>query len=211
MPFNHKGIYAIADAAVHEAYGMKRLLTEIVMQSEIPVVQLRLKKMPRMEKGKLIKQALQLKQIRNYCLIINDDKELAGVPWVDGIHLGQGDLPLLNVKKSLPKKIFGLSTHSLEEALAARQYGADYIGCGSVFPTQSKKPIVPLKLEGLVEILKMAALPCVAIGGINKDNISPVAQTGCAMAAVMSGLTEDGRFVGQQLHEAFLARRGQAP
>lgn len=202
--FTHKGLYAIVDSEVHETYGIERLIRDIIEFSEIPVIQFRFKKMSSLKKSGFISLALELKSKRDFVLIMNDDIEFMANEKIDGLHLGQTDIAFGMAKKTYPQKIMGLSTHSLNQALAAVDIGADYIGCGAVFPSSSKENTTPLGLKNLKEIAIQVKIPKVAIGGIQTENITDVAVTGCEMAAVISALAINNKFAGQKLHEMFL-------
>lgn len=204
--FSHTGLYAILGDTIHQDYGLVRLLTQIVIESTIPVVQLRFKKSSQKQKKDFIAKISDLKKIRPIIFLMNDDLDFLDAEEIDGAHLGQ-DIAgsILGFDESNPYgKIIGLSTHNVPEAKLAMAANADYIGCGAVFSTSTKNDTVLLGLEGLRKIVAAVAIPTVAIGGINTRNITDVAQTGCMMAAVISGLIEDGKFVGQKLHEMFL-------
>lgn len=202
--FTHKGLYAIVDSSVHEAYGIERLIRDIVEFSEIPVIQFRFKKMSSHKKNEIISMALELKSKRDFVLIMNDDIEFMANEKMDGLHLGQTDIAFGMAKKTYPQKIMGLSTHNLKQALDAVNAEADYIGCGAVFPSPSKANTTSLGLENLKEIGTRVSIPKVAIGGIHAENIHTVAASGCEMAAVISALVIHNKFAGQKLHEMFL-------
>ncbi len=124
--------------------------------------------------------------------IMNDDVELAWASNADGIHLGQGDMPLDEARKlwSAPGKIFGLSTHSEAQAEAAVALKPDYIGVGPVFPTPTKAIADPaLGVERAGNIIKNSPLTCVALGGLDETNLAGVLKAGavnfCAVRAIM--------------------------
>lgn len=196
-----KGLYAIVDDMAHQSYGPDRLLENIAKDSEISVVQLRLKNSTLDQKQKLIHKAKSLQTIRNFTLILNDDTDLFSKLNCDGLHLGQKDDPFYVLRKNYPKAILGLSCQTVAQAQKAQDWGANYIGCGAAFDTQTKQGTQSLGLSGIQEIVQSISIPVVAIGGIKKDNIQEVMQTGCAMAAVASGLIENHKFIGQEIHE----------
>jgi thiamine-phosphate pyrophosphorylase len=200
------GLYAIIDSVAHADFGLDRLLRQIFLESTIPVVQFRWKTLDGHAKSTLLDLARRLKAERDLVVIVNDDSEYLDHPAVDGLHLGQKDIALEMVRKIHPEKLFGLSTHSLEQArMGAKK--SDYIGCGSVYPTTTKTSALPLGSGALCEIISEVSVPTVAIGGITAVNIAEVAGSGCSMAAVISGLTEGGNFQGQKLHELFMRHR----
>lgn len=124
--------------------------------------------------------------------IINDDIDLALTIGADGIHVGQEDMPIEEVRKVVKERMFiGVSTTSVAEALAAKAEGADYIGVGPLFATASKVDAkTPIGLEGLTTIVKAVhPLPVVAIGGIKPENAALVKASGAKGVAVISAIT----------------------
>ncbi len=124
--------------------------------------------------------------------IMNDDVELAWAAQADGVHLGQGDMPLNEARKlwTAPGKIFGLSTHSEAQAEAAIALNPDYIGVGPVFPTPTKAIADPaLGIERAGAIIKSSPLTCVALGGLDETNLAGLLKAGavnfCAVRTIM--------------------------
>ncbi|MBJ6752215.1 bifunctional hydroxymethylpyrimidine kinase/phosphomethylpyrimidine kinase [Geomonas anaerohicana] len=121
--------------------------------------------------------------------IVNDDLELALALDADGLHLGQEDGDPAAARAALgPKKLIGISTHSMEEALAAQDAGADYIGFGSLYPTESKEVEHLQSPEALAQLREKVQIPIVAIGGINRDNACAVIDAGADSIAVISAV-----------------------
>lgn len=112
--------------------------------------------------------------------IINDYVDIAMLVDADGVHVGQEDLPVQEVRRLLgPEKIIGLSTHSPAQAQEAELQGADYIGVGPIFATQTKENVcAPVGLGYLEHVVTNSSLPFVAIGGIKQHNISQVVERG---------------------------------
>lgn len=107
----------------------------------------------------------------------------------DGIHIGQDDLPALIVRKQIgTNKILGVSVHNLEEALQAKRDGADYVGVGAIFPTETKNDATNITLDKLQEICSNIDIPVVAIGGITIDNVSKLKNINIAGVAVVSAI-----------------------
>ena len=146
-------------------------------------------------------------------LCVNDRLDVALAIAADVIHLGQNDLPLvevLRVRGALHAQslVVGVSTHDLDQAKSAAAGGADYIGFGPVFPTQTKSDADPV--VGLVALHEAAAavsIPVVAIGGITLDNVAAVARSGASAAAVISAVdTAPNRaLAGRRITQAFAA------
>ena len=155
-------------------------------------VQLRMKNTPR---AAILAEARKVRAVTagtQTLFIMNDNVELAWAADADGVHLGQGDMPLDEARKlwSAPGKIFGLSTHSEAQELAARALKPDYIGVGPVFPTPTKAiadPALGIELAG--NIIKNSPLTCVALGGLDETNLAGVLKAGavnfCAVRAIM--------------------------
>jgi thiamine-phosphate pyrophosphorylase len=120
--------------------------------------------------------------------IVNDFADIALAVEADGVHIGQDDLPLRETRKIMEGKIIGVSTHNLKEALAAEKGGADYIGFGPIFPTETKDAGTPKGLGALVEIKHSVAIPVIAIGGISPANAAEVFSVGCDGVAASSGI-----------------------
>jgi thiamine-phosphate diphosphorylase len=121
--------------------------------------------------------------------LVNDHADIAAAVDADGVHLGQDDLPVLYARKLLGnKKLIGVSTHSIDQALAAEAAGADYIGFGPLFKTATKDAGSAQGIENLAVIKKTVSIPVIAIGGIKQENISEVMRTRADGAAVISAV-----------------------
>jgi thiamine-phosphate pyrophosphorylase len=122
-------------------------------------------------------------------LVVNDHPDIALAAEADGVHLGQDDLPLREARKILGKDtIIGISTHTIEQAIAAQRGGADYIGFGPIFHTKTKNAGTPKGTVMLREVRKHVSIPVVAIGGINISNIQTVIEAGADAVAVASAI-----------------------
>ena len=122
-------------------------------------------------------------------LIINDNVEVALAAGADGVHVGQDDLTVEQVRRLAGDRlIVGVSAHTVEQALAAQAGGADYLGVGAVFATATKSDAHVLPRETLAEICRAVDIPVVAIGGIGEDNLLQLAGTGVDGAALVSAI-----------------------
>ncbi|TGU75171.1 bifunctional hydroxymethylpyrimidine kinase/phosphomethylpyrimidine kinase [Geomonas terrae] len=140
----------------------------------------------RLELGHDLKRLCAEFQVK---FIVNDDLKLALELDADGVHLGQEDGDFAAAREALgSKKLIGISTHSIEEALAAQEAGADYIGFGSLYPTETKDVEYIQGPEALVLVREKVKLPIVAIGGINRDNACAVIDAGADSIAVISSV-----------------------
>jgi len=127
---------------------------------------------------------------RGAVFIVNDRVDLALAADADGAHVGQEDLPAASARRLLgPRRLLGVSTHSLAQAEAARHAGADYIGFGPMFATGTKATgYTPRGLEALRGIYRAVSLPILAIGGISLENVSLVIEAGATAPAVISAV-----------------------
>jgi len=122
-------------------------------------------------------------------LIVNDDVDLALVIGAHGVHLGQKDLPVADVRRIAPREmIIGCSTNNPDEARRAEADGASYVSVGNLFGTQSKQDTRPATLQTLREVKAAVSVPVCAIGGINETNIGEVIAAGADMASVISAV-----------------------
>jgi thiamine-phosphate pyrophosphorylase len=165
-------------------------------------------------------EALALTRPRGIPLIINDRLDIALAAGADGVHLGQGDLPVERARalarEALGGRPFlvGASAHNRSEALAACAAGADYLGCGAVFPTGTKQDIAGVVgVEGLRAVCGAVRIPVLGIGGINAENAPAVMRAGAAGAAVVSAVfgAADPRAAAQALRAALRAALNAAP
>lgn len=108
----------------------------------------------------------------NIPLVINDNIEVAKKINADGVHVGQSDINAKECREILGSdKILGVSVQTVNQAILAQESGADYIGVGAVFKTQTKSNADNVSLDELKNICDAVSIPVVAIGGINKKNI----------------------------------------
>ena len=181
-------LYAVTDRSW---VGLQTLLEQIEssLLGGTTLVQLREKDLSDCE---FIQEAISVKRLCERFgvpLLINDNVNVALRSGADGVHLGQDDLPLQEARKMLgPNKIIGISTHTVEEAMEAERGGADYVGVGSVFATQTKLDANVLSIDYIREICQAVNIPVVAIGGIKEENMDVLRNTGVAGIAVVSAI-----------------------
>ena len=121
--------------------------------------------------------------------IINDDVQLAVEIDADGVHVGQEDMEAGNVRKLIGnEKILGVSAQTVDEAVLAEKNGADYLGVGAVFHTDSKLDAVDVPHGTLKKICSSVKIPVAAIGGISAKNIHELSGSGIAGVAVISAI-----------------------
>lgn len=143
-------------------------------------------------------------------LIIDDRLDIALAVGADGVHLGQQDLPASVVRGIGPDIIIGLSTHNLDQALAAQENGASYVNIGPIFATQTKEVACgALGPEAIAHIAPHLSIPFTCMGGIKQDNIAKVLEHGARHVAVVTAVTqvEDPRAAASQLRKEIVAAR----
>lgn len=140
--------------------------------------------------------------------IVNDDVELALKLDADGIHIGQEDLALATFRKQAKGKIVGVSVHSSKEMEQALLNGADYIGIGPIYKTQSKKDAKPpAGLHFLKAMRKQIGnFPIVGIGGITEENANDVRFSGADGVAVISDICHS-KDIGQTVKNLLLTKK----
>ena len=181
-------LYAVTDSAWLNGRSLAEVVREAI-EGGATVVQYR-------EKNKdyddMLKEAREVCAVcREYGVpfIMNDSVEIAMAVDADGVHLGLDDGDLKAARELLGEgKIIGASTHNVQEALSAQAQGADYLGCGAVFGSTTKTDISSITPEILAQVTSAVQIPVVAIGGINRDNISMLNGCSLAGAAVVSAI-----------------------
>lgn len=145
---------------------------EAALKGGATCIQLREKTL---DENAFLAEALELKALcKRYQvpLIINDNVSVALKSKANGIHIGQNDLAVSEVRSLIGSDmLLGVSAQNARQALAAEQNGADYLGVGAVFSTSTKPDATDVSYETLKDICQAVSIPVVAIGGIGKDNI----------------------------------------
>lgn len=165
---------------------------EAAVRAGVKMVQLRMKDAPR---GTVLQTAKDLLSITSGSatkLIVNDDPGIAAEAGADGVHVGQDDMPVDEVRRLFPEiPLIGLSTHNLSQAAAARSCDPDYIGVGPVFATPTKKiPDPVLGVKRACEMIKSVSVPAVAIGGLNLETLPETIRAGARNWAVVRAVCE---------------------
>lgn len=181
-------LYAVTDRAWT---GNKTLYEQIkeALENGVTCVQLREKNL---DEASFIEEAKKISVLcRQYNIpfIVNDNVNVAIASNADGIHIGQEDMGLKDVRKIVGENmIIGISAHTVEEAKFAQENGADYIGIGAVFETSTKNDVDVIPYEKVKSICDAVDIPKVAIGGINAENILKLKGSGIDGVAVVSAI-----------------------
>jgi thiamine-phosphate pyrophosphorylase len=137
--------------------------------------------------------------------IVNDRPDIARLAEADGVHLGQDDLPIQEARRILgPDALIGVSTHNLDQVHRAILQGANYLGVGPTFASQTKAFDTFAGLDFVKQAFAETSLPAFAIGGINLDNVAQVRAAGARRIAVSQaiGAAADPRDVARRLRRA---------
>ena len=162
---------------------------EAVIAGGAKIVQLREKNYADRDFFNLARQFREITERHRVLLIINDRIDIALGVGADGVHLGQKDLPAESARRLAPDLLIGVSTHNLEEALAAEKAGAAYINIGPIFSTPTKTA-KPLGVKAIREIAPKINLPFTVMGGIKHENVAAVLEAGARRIAVVTALTQ---------------------
>jgi len=167
-------------------------LARRLIEGGVDIIQLRAKNESREQITEMAKAILLSTRPAGIPLIINDYPDIAMKVDADGVHLGQEDLQETTFAATRTllgaEKIIGISTHSLDQALAAEKLGADYIGVGPIFPTDTKPGRAAVGLSLIREVVPRIEIPFVCIGGINLSNVQQVKEAGAQWIAVVSAI-----------------------
>lgn len=187
MKSNDLLLYAITDRRWLKEKSLSEAVEEAI-DGGITMLQLREKDL---DYDNFYKEALKIKKLcneKNIPFIINDNVKLAKEIDADGVHVGQSDMELKRAREILgDDKIIGVSATNYNEAILAKEGGADYIGVGAVFETQSKDDALLLDRNSLEEIGKID-IPKVLIGGITLENVSKLRGIGFDGIAIISAI-----------------------
>jgi thiamine-phosphate diphosphorylase len=201
-----RGLYLITDAS--GARGHEEIVREAIAGGA-RLIQFRDKYL---SKDEFRDMAFRLRKITadvGAAFIVNDDIETALACGADGVHLGQDDTLLQVARKVVGDSlIIGISTHSLAQALAAQEDGADYIGFGPIFKTATKDAGEAKGISQLRSLKEKIKIPIAAIGGINLDNASEAIEAGADAVAVISAVSnaKDAALAARRFVELFKGR-----
>ena len=171
------------------------------------LLQLREKDKTTREYVALAKKVHQITKKYDVPLIIDDRIDVAMAVDAEGVHLGRSDMPVDIARRILGKdKIIGATAKTVAQATEAYKKGADNLGVGAIYPTTTKVKTVLTSVDTLKEIVKAVTIPVNALGGLNKDNIKILENTGIAGVCVVSAImkAENPQKAASEIKESFL-------
>ena len=174
-----------------EGLSLEKFLDIVAQACEggVTLVQLREKEKTGKEYYELAVKAKAVTDRYGVPLVIDDRADIAVAAGAAGVHLGQSDLPVAAARALMgPGKIIGASAKTVEQAIAAEEAGADYLGTGAIFPTTTRVITVLTPVETLKDIAASVKIPVVAIGGLNAGNLSAIYGSGAKGAAVVTAI-----------------------
>ncbi len=204
MNFNTQ-LYFITDSTgLTEGEFLYRV--EEACKGGVTLIQLREKDKTTREYISIAEKVHEITQRYDIPLIIDDRVDVALAINAEGVHVGQSDMPVDMARKLMGNdKIIGATTKTVSQAVEAYEKGADYLGVGAIYPTTTKVKTVLTSVDTLKEIVKAVPVKVNAIGGLNKDNIHVLKDSGidgiCVVSAIMK--SENPRTAAEELKTAF--------
>lgn len=160
-------------------------------ENGVTMVQLREKTLSTRAYFELAQQVKRITDRYQIPLIIDDRIDICLAVDAAGVHIGDDELPVAVTRRLIgPDKVLGVSTKTVETAVAAVAAGADYLGVGAIFPTQTKANAAVTPIATLKAITAQVAVPVVAIGGVKEANLATFKDTGIAGVAIVSEIMQ---------------------
>lgn len=190
-------LYGILDLAYVRAEDSERVVSQII-EGGADVLQIRAKDFSEEKIQQLGEQIIPLTESAGVPLIVNDFPELVPAFGAQGAHVGQDDRAVADARwragralaGEVPPPIIGKSTHSVEQAVAAAEEGADYIGFGPLFATPTKPGRPAIGLDDIRRVHELVKIPIFCIGGIKLENLDAVLAAGAQRIVIVSGILQ---------------------
>ena len=181
-------LYAVTDTSWLRGRTLAQQVEE-ALRGGATMVQLREKELQGEALEQEAREILALCRQYGVPLLINDDVMLAKKIGADGVHVGQDDMSAAKARELLGEDaVIGVTARTVEQALAAQEAGADYLGSGAVFGTSTKKDAKPMDPAYFQQICESVSIPVVAIGGVTLDNIRELEGRKMSGFAIVSGI-----------------------
>jgi thiamine-phosphate pyrophosphorylase len=181
-------LYGIVDLSYVAPVDVRRV-TEQLVSGGVDLIQLRAKKLSKIEIVRLAEEMLEITRPNKLPLILNDYPDLLLEINADGCHLGQEDLAVAEARVLVGRPcIIGKSTHSIQQAIRAQADGADYVGFGPLFTTATKPTAEAIGLNDIRAVHQQVTIPVYCIGGIKLANLNEVLAAGAKRVCIVSDL-----------------------
>lgn len=155
------------------------------------VIQIREKHWDKARICELVRACRPIADRYGVLVIVDDHADVARDAGADGVHIGQDDMSVAEVRAISPELLIGKSTHNLEELLAAQEEGTDYLNIGPIYPTQTKSVSYPaVGLEKLRELIPQVRIPFSVMGGIKARHIPELLAAGARRIAMVTEVTQ---------------------
>ena len=164
---------------------------ELAAAGGASVIQVREKHLPDDELFKLVRKCRPIADRYGVLLIVDDRAEVAARAGADGVHIGQDDMSVAEVRAIDPELMIGKSTHNLEELLAAQEEGTDYLNIGPIFATQTKSVSYPaVGVDELKRLIPSVKIPFSVMGGIKLRHLPELISAGAMRIAMVTEVTQ---------------------
>ncbi len=164
---------------------------ELAARGGASVIQVREKHLPDDELYKLVRQCRPVADRYGVLLIVDDRAEVAARAGADGVHIGQDDMSVAEVRAIDPELMIGKSTHNLDELLAAQEEGTDYLNIGPIFATQTKSVSYPaVGVDVLRQLIPSVKIPFSVMGGIKLRHLPELISAGAMRIAMVTEVTQ---------------------
>jgi len=208
-----RGLYVIVDPDATNGRPVLEV-AGLALKGGAGVIQLRDKVHATVDVLSMARQLKALCDDNGALFIMNDEPAAALASEAHGLHVGQSDMPVGEVRRVLDhRQIVGRSNNSMDEVADSLSLGVDYVAVGAIYPTVSvgkaERPVVGVEMIGRVK--QVADQPVVAIGGINVDNVAEVMRAGADCVCVVSAVTTalDPKSAAEALAEAIINAKNQ--
>lgn len=183
-------LYGILDLGYVAMEAVESMTTALV-EGGVEVLQLRAKKISPQDLIACARTVAAICRRHRVPFILNDHPALVAGAGADGVHVGQDDVSVAEARQLAgPWAIVGKSTHGLNQAIAAAEEGADYIGFGPLFPTPTKPDYAAIGLSEIRAVHEAVSIPIFCIGGIKHDNLPEVLGAGARRVVIVSGFLQ---------------------
>jgi len=166
-------------------------VAESMLIGGVQMLQLRAKKFNAADVAAMAKEIYPLTKAAGVPFVVNDFPQFAGAPFSDGVHVGQDDGAVIDIRAGLPEgALLGRSTHSVAQAIEAACQPVDYIGFGPLFATPTKPDYTPIGVREIREVHERVRCPVFCIGGIKLENLADVIAAGARRVVIVSGILQ---------------------